>query len=71
MSSVTAFWVAYILTRPMGASIGDHLAQSTGNGGLGLGTTTTSEIFLGAILVLVVYLSLTKRDQIAATVQAD
>jgi uncharacterized membrane-anchored protein len=71
VSAVTTFWIAYILTRPMGASIGDYLSQPTSNGGLGLGTTTTSVIFLGAILVLVVYLSLTKRDQIAPTVQDD
>ena len=68
-SPVTTFWIAYILTRPMGASIGDYLAQPTGHGGLGLGTTTTSEIFLGAILVLVVYLSATKVDQLAPAVQ--
>jgi uncharacterized membrane-anchored protein len=69
VSSVTTFWIAYILTRPMGASIGDFLAQSHRHGGLELGTTTTSEIFLGAILVLVVYLTATKRDQITPAVQ--
>jgi uncharacterized membrane-anchored protein len=58
-----AFWVAYILTRPLGASIGDYLSQAQSDGGLGLGTTTTSFIFLGAILLLVVYLSITKKDQ--------
>ena len=36
--SVLAFWLAYILTRPLGASIGDYLAQSPDSGGLGLGT---------------------------------
>jgi uncharacterized membrane-anchored protein len=69
-SPVTTFWVAYILTRPMGASIGDFLSQPTSKGGLGLGTTTTSQIFLGLILLLVIYLSATKRDQLAPTVQA-
>jgi uncharacterized membrane-anchored protein len=62
VSPVLTFWIAYILTRPMGASIGDSLAQSRRHGGLGLGTTRTSQLFLGAILVLVVYLTLTKRD---------
>src|SRR3954470_16336220 len=62
-SAVLTFWLAYILTRPLGASIGDFLSQhSKKYGGLGLGTTGTSYIFLGCILVLVVYLSVTRRD---------
>jgi uncharacterized membrane-anchored protein len=63
-NAVAAFWIAYILTRPLGASIGDYLSQTPDAGGLGLGTTVTSLIFLGAILALVVYLTLTKRDVI-------
>lgn len=39
LDAVLAFWLAYILTRPLGASIGDYLAQPTSNGGLGLGVT--------------------------------
>ncbi len=67
-NAVLAFWLAYILTRPLGASIGDYLSQSQSDGGLGLGTTTTSFLFLGAILVLVVYLTLTKKDVISKAV---
>ncbi|MDX6699510.1 MAG: hypothetical protein QOE65_2907 [Solirubrobacteraceae bacterium] len=63
LNAVLAFWVAYILTRPLGASIGDYLSQPTADGGLGLGTTVTSLLFLGTILALVVYLSVTRRDQ--------
>jgi uncharacterized membrane-anchored protein len=63
-NAVLAFWLAYILTRPLGASIGDYLSQATKDGGLGLGTVVTSIIFLGAILALVVYLSITKVDRI-------
>ena len=59
-----AFWLAYILTRPLGASIGDYLSQPTGDGGLGLGTVVTSAIFLGAILALVIYLTVTHSDEI-------
>ena len=52
------------MTRPLGASIGDEMSQSShAYGGLGLGTTGTSYIFLACILGLVVYLSITKRDQ--------
>lgn len=63
-SEVAAFWIAYVLTRPMGASIGDYLSQPKSNGGLGLGTNTTSLIFLGLIIGLVAYLSITRRDQL-------
>jgi uncharacterized membrane-anchored protein len=63
-NAVLGFWMAYILTRPLGASIGDFLSQARSDGGLGLGTTATSFIFLAAILALVVYLTLTKKDEI-------
>jgi uncharacterized membrane-anchored protein len=64
MNAVLSFWLAYILTRPLGASIGDFMSQHDKQyGGLGLGTTGTSYIFLGCILVLVVFLSITKRDR--------
>jgi uncharacterized membrane-anchored protein len=63
MNAVLAFWLAYILTRPLGASIGDGLSQSSKNGGLGLGTTGTSYLFLACILALVVFLTITRQDQ--------
>jgi uncharacterized membrane-anchored protein len=64
LDSVLAFWIAYILTRPLGASIGDYMSQPTSNGGLGLGATVTSAVFLGAILAVVIYLAATKKDVI-------
>lgn len=67
-NAVLAFWLAYILTRPLGASIGDYLSQSPSDGGLGLGTTITSMIFLALILLLVIYLTLTKKDEISPTI---
>ncbi len=57
-STVTCFWVVYILTRPLGASVGDLLSHSKKHGGLGFGTTSTSIVFLGVIIGLVVYLSI-------------
>ena len=63
LNAVLAFWLAYILTRPLGASIGDGMSQPHKAGGLGLGTTGTSVIFLGVILALVVFLAVTKVDQ--------
>jgi uncharacterized membrane-anchored protein len=63
VNAVLAFWLAYILTRPLGASIGDWMSQHSHKyGGLGLGTTGTSYIFLGCILALVTFLSITRRD---------
>ncbi|MDB5168487.1 MAG: hypothetical protein JWO55_745 [Candidatus Saccharibacteria bacterium] len=61
-SSVLAFWAVYILTRPLGASFGDFLSQPINAGGLGLGATVTSFIFLFLILAFVTYLIVTKKD---------
>ncbi|MGW2938102.1 COG4705 family protein [Streptomyces sp. NPDC001156] len=62
LGAVTSFWSAYVLTRPLGASMGDYLSQPTGDGGLGLGTVVTSALFLTVILALVIYLSVTRTD---------
>src|SRR3954454_16345851 len=64
INAILSFWIAYILTRPLGASIGDYMSQAKADGGLGLGTTVTSFIFLGVILALVVYLARTRVDVI-------
>lgn len=61
-NAIACFWIAYILTRPLGASCGDLLSQSPVDGGLGLGTVATSGLFLAAIAGLVIYLSATRRD---------
>jgi uncharacterized membrane-anchored protein len=62
LNAVVAFWLAYVMTRPLGASLGDYLSQPRADGGLGLGTTVTSVLFLCAILVVVTYLAITKKD---------
>src|SRR3954451_3905667 len=68
LNAVLAFWLAYILPPPLGASIGDFMSQNNPKyGGLGLGTTGTSYIFLGCILALVIYLSVTRRDATEVT----
>ena len=59
LNAILAFWSAYILTRPLGATLGDLLSQSRDDGGLGLGTVWTSAIFLATILALVGYLTAT------------
>jgi uncharacterized membrane-anchored protein len=71
LNEILAFWIAYILTRPLGASLGDYLSQSKVNGGLDLGTTVTSVIFLAAILVIIVFLGVTKYDIINKTEAAE
>ena len=64
LDPVLAFWIAYILTRPLGASLGDYLTQSKADGGLGLGATVTSAGFLLAILAVVIYLGATGKDAV-------
>lgn len=57
LGAVLAFWTAYVLTRPLGASLGDLLSQERSAGGLGLGTTLTSAAFLLVIVAVVVHLT--------------
>ncbi|MFJ3913653.1 COG4705 family protein [Streptomyces vinaceus] len=70
-NAVLSFWLAYILTRPLGANLGDWLGSPTGEGGLGLGTALTSMIFLAAILATVVYLTRSRSDVIEVREPAD
>ena len=72
LDAILAFWAAYVITRPLGASIGDLLSQprtvaadadAGTQAGLGLGTTVTSVIFLAAILVVVLYMTGVQRRQ--------
>lgn len=58
LNAVLAFWAAYVLTRPLGASLGDLLSQPGGKGGLGLGSFATSLLFLATIAALIAYLSM-------------
>ena len=65
LNPVTAFWVAYVLTRPLGAATGDFLSLPKSETGLGLGATTTSVIFLTLIAALVTYLTVSKKDRLS------
>jgi len=62
LDAVLAFWLAYIFTRPLGASLGDYLSQPQRYGGLGIGTKITSLIFLIPILAIIIFLTITKYD---------
>ena len=66
-NTVLSFWLAYILTRPLGANLGDWLGFPKDQQGLGLGVAITSVIFLTAILATVVYLTVTRADVIETT----
>jgi uncharacterized membrane-anchored protein len=63
LKSVLAFWIACFITRPFGASLEDFLSKPLQSGGLGLGTTGTSSIFLLTIVILVIYLTKTGKDE--------
>lgn len=63
-NAVLAFWIAYVLTRPLGANLGDWLAVPKELGGRNLGTLGTSIVFLTAILGTVIYLAIRKPDVI-------
>lgn len=62
LDPILGFWLVYIFTRPLGASFGDLLSQPTQYGGLGLGTVVTSALFLFAIVAIVAWMSLGRRD---------
>ena len=63
INPVLAFWAAYILTRPLGASMGDFLTQAPKDGGLGLTTMGVSAVFLVVIVALVTYLTTSGVDR--------
>ena len=69
LNPVLSFWSIYILTRPLGASIGDYLSQSRDEGGLDLGPAVTSYVFVAGIVALVAYLSITRRDTIGQNIE--
>ena len=63
LNGILMFWLAYIFTRPLGASFGDLLSQPREYGGLGFGTIITSAIFLTAIFAIVAYMSITHEGE--------
>ena len=71
VNAILAFWLAYILTRPLGASFGDLLSQPRDYGGLGFGTVVTSLIFLGSIVAIVAYATVTQTRRETTAVPAE
>lgn len=64
LNSVIAFWAAYIVTRPLGASLGDLLTQPHEAGGLGISGSVVNTVFLVSMIAIVGYLSVTHIDRI-------
>ena len=63
LDPILGFWLAYIFTRPLGASFGDLLSQPVEYGGVGFGTILTSAIFLTIIVLTVIWISATRRGE--------
>lgn len=63
INAILAFWLAYIFTRPMGASFGDLMSQPPEYGGLGFGTTKTSLLFFAGIALIIIWMSINQRDE--------
>jgi uncharacterized membrane-anchored protein len=66
LNGILCFWLAYIFTRPMGASFGDLFSQPVDYGGLGFGTTMTSLVFFVGIAAGIAYMSFTHDGEEAA-----
>jgi uncharacterized membrane-anchored protein len=62
LNEVIAFWAAYVVTRPIGASIVDWMGKPAGQTGLGLGDGAVSAMAFVAFVALVAYLAVTKTD---------
>ena len=63
VNKIALFWISYILTRPFGASGGDLISHPVIKGGFGVGTGTTSLIVLGIMLVMIIYLTITHKNE--------
>ncbi|HEX4774399.1 MAG TPA: hypothetical protein VH234_02695 [Candidatus Saccharimonadales bacterium] len=63
LNPILSFWLAYIMTRPFGASFADWIGKSHSVGGLAYGDSKVALILTALIVILVAYLGLTGKDQ--------
>lgn len=63
ISGSVLFWAAYILTRPLGATLGDTLTKPHAEGGFSLGRITSSLVIAAAMIIVISATSLRRRDQ--------
>ena len=64
ISTVLLFWIAFVLTRPFGATFGDLLTKTTAKGGLGFGTQGSSLILFMILITLIGYATFKKKPAI-------
>ena len=62
LNPILAFWTAYVLTRPLGASYADWMGVTHAQGGLGLGRGTVALMLAVVIVALVGYLAVSRKD---------
>ena len=66
INDVLAFWIAFIVTRPIGASLGDLLIQNPKDGGLGISLVIVNIAFFVVIIAAVIYLTVKQRNKYAS-----
>jgi uncharacterized membrane-anchored protein len=62
LNGITAFWLAYVVTRPLGASFADYISRPQAMSGIGFGDGQTAAVFTLAVAVLVLYLAIAQPD---------
>jgi uncharacterized membrane-anchored protein len=62
LNAIAAFWFAYVVTRPLGASFADYLGRSRSLSGLGLGSGRVAVVVAVLVAILVAYLAVTRHD---------
>jgi uncharacterized membrane-anchored protein len=62
LNGIAAFWMSYVVTRPLGASYADYISKPKSLSGIGFGDGQTAAVFVAAIFGFVVYLALARPD---------
>jgi uncharacterized membrane-anchored protein len=62
VNDIAAFWMAYVVTRPLGASFADYISKSRSTSGVGFGDGPTALVFAIAVFTLVTYLAIARPD---------
>jgi uncharacterized membrane-anchored protein len=62
LNAVVAFWCAYVVTRPLGASFADYISKPPSMSGIGFGDGATALVFTVAVAILVLYLAVVRPD---------
>ena len=71
LNAIIAFWWAYVVTRPLGASFADYISKPANASGIGFGDGPTAVVFAIAVAVLVLYLAVARPDIQPVTTATD